>query len=288
MSSLIFKVIFCNESCFNVVFCFVTGWLISWIWRWWCGGQLATSLQAQFVTFIDCVLSFLSFKLYFINGREFCLLSLKHNAQLRYFENRPSCEFCFITSCSLLSPAQILEETHPSVHGSPFLAHDPDTVGTFSVPPDPAGKVSTFLLFDWLFWRVRSTNTTFYTSSDFIHDWWTHQERECYWWDSNFYSFVSTAGLVLAGVLTAVHGSSHGQTSFSGYLPPHVNSQHYSSPDVHTDHHNTPSTIFTPGRSWRYPYFRGSGLSTVTQGESHLESSLFVNEVMDRDSGSLS
>ena len=109
-------------------------------------------------------LSFLSFKLYFINGREFCLLSLKHNAQLRYFETRPSCHFCFITSCSLLSPAQILEETHPSVHGSPFLAHDPDTVGTFSVPPDPAGKVSTFLLFDWLFWRVRSTNTTFYTS----------------------------------------------------------------------------------------------------------------------------
>ena len=90
-------------------------------------------------------LSFLSFKLYFINGREFCLLSLKHHAQLRYFETRPSCHFCFITSCSLLSPVQILEETHPSVHGSPFLAHDPDTVGTFSVPPDPAGMVSTSL-----------------------------------------------------------------------------------------------------------------------------------------------
>ena len=90
-------------------------------------------------------LSFLSFKLYFINGREFCLLSLKHNAQLRYFETRPSCQLCFITSCSLLSPAQILEETHPSVHGSSFLAHDPDTVGTFLGPPDPAGKVSTSL-----------------------------------------------------------------------------------------------------------------------------------------------
>ena len=32
--------------------------------------------------------------------------------------------------------------THrPSVHGSTFLAHDPDTVGTFPVPSDPAGKV---------------------------------------------------------------------------------------------------------------------------------------------------
>ena len=42
--------------------------------------------------------------------------------------------------------AQILEETHPSVHGSPLLAHDPDTVETFPVPPDPAGKVSTSLI----------------------------------------------------------------------------------------------------------------------------------------------
>ena len=108
--------------------------------------EVSQRLQAQFVTFIDCVLSFLSFKLYFINGREFCLLSLKHNAQLRYFETRPSCQFCFITSCSLLSPAELLEETHPSIHGSPFLAHDPDTVGTFPVPSDPAGKVSTSLL----------------------------------------------------------------------------------------------------------------------------------------------
>jgi len=90
-------------------------------------------------------MSFLSFKSYYINGGEFCLLSLKKNAQLRYFETRPSCQLCVITSCSLLLPAQILEETHPSNHGSPFLAHDPDTVGTFSVPPDPAGKVSTSL-----------------------------------------------------------------------------------------------------------------------------------------------
>ena len=90
-------------------------------------------------------LSFLSFKLYSINGREFYLLSFKHNAQLRYLETRPSCQFSFITSCSLLLPAQILEETHPRVHGSPFLAHDPDILGTFSVPPGPAGKVPTSL-----------------------------------------------------------------------------------------------------------------------------------------------
>ena len=92
-------------------------------------------------------------------------------------------------------------------------------------------------------------------------------------WDPNFYPYLSTP---------AEHGSSHGQTSLSGYLPPHVDSQHHSSPDIHTHHHSTPSTIFTPERSWRYPYLRGSGLSTVTQGESHLEC-LFVNEVIDLD-----
>ena len=147
-----------------------------------------------------------------------------------------------------------------------------------------------FPVFDWVFWRVRSTNTTFYTSPlrskviSFMID----EEPECYLWNSNFYSFVSTADVILAGALTsAEHGSSHGQTSFSGYLPPHVDSQHHSSPDIHTHHHNTPSTIFTPGGSWRYPYLSGSGLSTVTQGESHLEC-LFVNEVMDLDSESLS
>ena len=53
-------------------------------------------------------------------------------------------------------------------------------------------------------------------------------------WHSNFYPFVCTAGLVLVGALTpAVHGSSHGQTSFSGYLPSRVDSPHHSSPDVH-------------------------------------------------------
>ena len=107
-------------------------------------------------------------------------------------------------------------------------------------------------------------------------------------WDSNFYLLLSTAGVVLAEAPTpAEHGSSHGQTSFSGYLPPHVDPQHHSSPDIHTRHHNIPSVIFTPERSWGYPYLSGSGLSTVTQGGSHLEC-LFVNKVMDLDSESLS
>ena len=44
--------------------------------------------------------------------------------------------------------AQILAETHPSVHGSPFVAHDPDTVETFPVPPDPAGKRFNFSVYD--------------------------------------------------------------------------------------------------------------------------------------------
>ena len=107
-------------------------------------------------------------------------------------------------------------------------------------------------------------------------------------WDANFYLLRSIAGLVLAEAPTpAEHGSSHGQTSFSGYLPPHVDPQHHSSADIHIRYHNTPSTIFTPGGSWRYPYPNGSGLSTVTQGESHLEC-LSVYEVMDLDSESFS
>ena len=43
-------------------------------------------LQAQFVFFIDCILYFMSFKLYFTNGQEFRLLRLKDNAQLSFFE----------------------------------------------------------------------------------------------------------------------------------------------------------------------------------------------------------
>ena len=203
----------------------------------------------------------------------------------------------FITSCCLLWPVQILEETHPSVH-APFVAHDPDTVGTFPMPPDPAGKVSTSLFLISFFEQFAApmrrftlvhcgqTSLNSHLISFMIE--WTHQERECYLWDSNFYLLLYTAGLVLAEAPTpAEHGSSHGQRSFSGYLPPHVYSQHHSSPDIHTHHHNTSPTVFTPGRSWRYPYRSGSGLSTVTQGESHLEC-LFVNEVIYLDSESFS
>ena len=86
-------------------------------------------------------------------------------------------------------------------------------------------------------------------------------------------------GLVLAAASPspAVHGSNLGQTSFSGYLPPHVDPQHHSSPDIHTHHHSTPSTIFTSAGSW------GSDLHL--QDEPLLE--LSVGEVMKPDSQSL-
>ena len=107
---------------------------------------------------------------------------------------------------------------------------------------------------------------------------WTHQERECCFWNSNVYPFLSTAGLVLAGALSpAVHGSSHGQTSFSGYLPSHVDPQHHSSLDIDTHHHNAPSTIFTSAGSW--------GSDLYLQDEPLLE--LSVGEVMKPDSQSL-
>ena len=178
------------------------------------------------------------------------------------------------------------------------MAHDPDNVGTFPVPPNAAGKVSSSLFlisfFEQFaapmrrFTQVHCGQTSFNSHLISFMIEWTHQERKCCFWDSNFYLLLSKAGVVLAeGPTPAEHGSSHGQTSFSGYLPPHVDPQHHSSPDIHTHHHNTPSTIFTPGGSWRYPYLSGSGLSTVTQGESHLEC-LSVNEVMDLDSESLS
>ena len=208
---------------------------------------------------------------------------------------RPS--YQFITSCCLLWPVQILEETHPSVH-APFVAHDLDAEGTFPLPPDPAGKVSTSLFlisfFEQFaapmrrFTQVHCGQKSLNSHLIWFMTEWTHQERECYLWDSNFYLLLSTAGVVLAEAPTpAVHGSSHGLASFSGYLPSHVDPQHHSSPDIHTHHHNTPPTIFTSGGSWRYPYPSGSGLSTVTQGESHLEC-LSVNEVMGLDSESFS
>ena len=178
------------------------------------------------------------------------------------------------------------------------MAHDLDTEGTFPLPPDPAGKVSTSLFlisfFEQFaapmrrFTQVHCGQKSLNSHLIWFMTEWTHQERECYLWDSNFYLLLSTVGVVLAEAPTpAVHGSSHGLASFSGYLPSHVDPQHHSSPDIHTHHHNTPPTIFTPGGSWRYPYPSGSGLSTVTQGESHLEC-LFVNEVMGLDSESFS
>ena len=108
---------------------------------------------------------------------------------------------------------------------------------------------------------------------------WTHQERQCYSWDSSFYPFVSTAGLVLAAAAPSPveHGSSHSQTSFSGYLPPPVDPQHHFSPDIHTHNHNPPSTIFTSAGSW--------GSDLYLQDEPLLE--LSVDEVMKPDFQSL-
>ena len=108
--------------------------------------------------------------------------------------------------------------------------------------------------------------------------------------DSNFHFFFSTAGLVLAEASTpAVHESSHGLPSFSAYLPPHVDPQHHSSPDIHTHHYSTSSTMFTPGGSrGSDPYLpSGSGLYAVTQDKTELEF-LSVDEVMKADPQSLS
>ena len=116
------------------------------------------------------------------------------NAQLRYFETRPSCQLCFITSCSLLLPVQILEETHPSVHGSPFLAHDPDTVGTFPVPPDPAGKVSTFLFLISFFEQFAAPMRRFTP----VH--WAQTSLNLTWFHSWLNVFIRS-GSVTCGIL---------------------------------------------------------------------------------------
>ena len=207
----------------------------------------------------------------------------------------------FITSCCLLSPVQILEETHPSVHGSSFSTRDPDTVITIPVSPDPAGKVSTSLFlisfFEQFaapmrrFTQVHCRQTSFNSHLISSHSWLNELIRSGSVTCGILISILlSIAGLVLAGALSpAVHGSSHGLASFSGYPPPHVVPQHHSSPDIHTHHHNTSSTIFTPAGSWGSdPYLpSGSGLSAVTQDKTELEF-LSVDEVMKVDSHSLS
>ena len=65
-----------------------------------------------------------------------------------------------------------------------------------------------------------------------------------------------------ASIPTA-HGSNHG-------LVPHGQfSEHYTSPDIHTQHHSATSTIFTPGGSLATDSYliSGPGPSTVTQDE---------------------
>ena len=64
-------------------------------------------------------------------------VQIVESATLHYLKawNKP------ISSCFLLSFAQILAETRLNVHDSPFPADAQDTVATFSAPPDPTGKV---------------------------------------------------------------------------------------------------------------------------------------------------
>ena len=205
----------------------------------------------------------------------------------------------FITSCCLLWPVQILEETHPSVHGSSFSTRDPDTVITIPVSPDPAGKVSTSLFLISFFEQFAAPMRRFtqaiavkpHLTLISSHSWLNELIRSGSVTCGILISILlSTAGLVLAGALSpAVHGSSHGLASFSGYPPPHVVPQNHSSPDIHTHHHNTSSTIFTPAGSWGSdPYLpSGSGLSAVSQDKTELEF-LSVDEVMKVDSQSLS
>ena len=81
MYSLIFKLVFCNECCFNVVLCFVTELFISWAWRWGSkrASEFATLGTLCFLHWLDFLVSF---KLNFYRRIGSCLSSLNHNAQL--------------------------------------------------------------------------------------------------------------------------------------------------------------------------------------------------------------
>ena len=85
--------------------------------------------------------------------------------------------------------------------------------------------------------------------------------------------------------IPTAHGSSRGLTPAAPYSGNPLHNvqypQHYPSPDIYTYHNSAPSTIFTPGGSLGFDsyLFRGSGLSTVIQGEPEV-GYLSVNEVM--------
>ena len=78
---LIFKLVFCDEWCFNVALCLAAGWFISWSWRW--GSERASEFATLRTLCLLHWLHFLvSFKLNFYKRIGFCLSSLNHNAQL--------------------------------------------------------------------------------------------------------------------------------------------------------------------------------------------------------------
>ena len=72
---LIFKVVFCDEWCFNVALCLAAGWFISWSWRWGSerASEFATLLTLCFLHSLDFLVSF---KLNFYKRIGFCLSSL--------------------------------------------------------------------------------------------------------------------------------------------------------------------------------------------------------------------
>ena len=63
---LIFKLVFCDEWCFNVALCLAAGWFISWSWRWGSerASEFATLRTLCFLHWLDFLVSF---KLKFIN-----------------------------------------------------------------------------------------------------------------------------------------------------------------------------------------------------------------------------
>ena len=100
-----------------------------------------------------------------------------------------------MTCCSLLSPAQILAKTHRSVHGLPFLAHDPDTVGIFPVLPVPMGKVSISLfLID--FFEEFAAPTRRFTR---VHC--GQASLNLKWFHSNWLNELIRSGSVTCGIL---------------------------------------------------------------------------------------
>ena len=83
---LIFKLVFCDEWCFNVALCLTAGWFISWSWRW--GSERASEFATLRTLCLLHGLDFLvSFKLNFYKRIGFCLSRLNHNAQLSVFES---------------------------------------------------------------------------------------------------------------------------------------------------------------------------------------------------------